>query len=174
MFAGGGYAAWPYCERDGESQIIVLFSAFGADFQGATRAAGGLDMQEFANQGSGFAHAAHYAEAFGFEQRLQARRGVRAFGTCQTFPSKRSLWPPVIQTGASGQPGCAARSISTTGIPTPVASTTKRQPEASLGLRVQIDDARDYGGVGRAEGDALEMTHDPFVARRGLGRGQRT
>ncbi len=50
----------------------MLFSALGTDFQGAARTAGGLDVHEFADQGSGFAHAAQDAEAFGFKQRLHA------------------------------------------------------------------------------------------------------
>jgi hypothetical protein len=50
----------------------VLFSALRTYPESAARAAGGLDVHEFADQGSGFAHAAQDAEAFGFKQRLHA------------------------------------------------------------------------------------------------------
>ena len=57
-----------------------------------------------------------------------------SFGTCHTRPSWYSATPPVNITGRTSHPGLSATTISTTGIPTPVASTASRFFPASPGF----------------------------------------
>ena len=56
------------------------------------------------------------------------------FCTRHAVPTRAAASPPVIVTATTGQPNRAARSKSTTGAPTPVASTTSSHRPRSAGL----------------------------------------